>query len=174
MSMENDNHHIIVASLRDSKKDWKKILELNELDNFNDCKLDDRGCLRNLKGHMLKGMSLNPAGKEKTVVVEDREAKSEFRNDIQAAVKLFLEQVGTTAPEDLLAFASLKQCKNKYELDDWAKLYMQYYRGKKASEDSSVTKKEIVITLGNAETTDLFKNLRKPIGEQTNANADNT
>jgi hypothetical protein len=174
---ETDEHYLIVEHLKSTQKDWRKILELNNIENFNTCKVDDRGIVRNNKGHVLKGLSLNADGRTKEVVQEDKEAKKILKNDIQVAVQMFLDQYPVQSPTDYLAFARLKQCKTTMDLDEWSKNYFQYYKGKKASEDGEATRRELVITLGNPETTDLFKNLTqkiKPVGEGENGNNSNT
>lgn len=168
--MSNDQH-ILICDILDKKNiNHKAILELNGLTNFNDCVIGKNDSVRNSKGHMLKGLSGNPVGRSKEIVQEEKERKKEFKSDIEIAVQMFLDEYGVHSPEDHLAFMSLKQCKTKYELDDWARLYMQYYRGKKQSIESNThEKREIIVKIGSNDTTKLCNDFTKHLKDVTSS-----
>lgn len=138
--------------------DPEKILELNELQDFNDCVISKDNNIRNEKGHMLRGVSGNPTGRSSEEYKEKKEEKERVKNLVATAIDRIKEEYDDYEKDPImqLAVGVLMEQRTTYDVQDWLKQFMQYFVGKKQSIDSKhEEKREIVVKIGTVETTQI-------------------
>lgn len=154
------NHNRIVEYLQSLDADIENMLDLNDLDSFNECDINQTGAVYLKKsGHILRGSpSPNVSGKHKAPAIEKRDQDKK----IQALVKEISDQAKKFDgdKEDLileLMFGSIVESKTAYELDAKLKAFGGYFIGKKQTiTNEDVEDKKLVIQFGTPETTQLL------------------
>ena len=91
--MTNTDQHILIYEILKSQgKNPDKVLENNDLENFNECIIGKNDSIRTKKGHLLRGLSGNPTGRSKEVVKEQKESKERIRTMVQSVKEQILEE----------------------------------------------------------------------------------
>lgn len=169
-------HDEIKAYLENLEADVEHILDINDLDSFAECDINQGGAVYLKKsGHILRGSpSSNASGRSKVEkVTKDAQDKK-----IQALVKDISERAKDFKgdKEELileLMFGSIVESKSSFELDAKLKAFGAYFIGKKQSiSDDTNEDKKLVIQFGDLDTTKLLTKTtqKEELDEQSSKN----